>query len=527
MVVVPLLVLVTYYVMLFVDGSKNLSNSNFDWQPLTEQTFPLAYHVSKPAINGSSGFPSISTISKCLKKLQPSCNSFLHMRRSIRVVGWWKDVLPDQKTTTTTSTVPPQQEEARRALVQHRHLRKSLPILFFSNKSAILPMPSSFTAADAHLLNLTRLEKQIKILTDLKESCISIVNTTDCRQHNNFLPVIACEPDLAPPLQNSGAALLLPSHNDQRDLHPTTSSEGQTSLHEDEVFVTTRFPTDPPRASSHPSRDSSDPNWPIFLSAMSPDTLPPTLQFEIPSLFMYYLLAHNSSYNVCYSAFGKSNWQNIGKLDLHRGPVLNPPTGEMPSVKVYERKFLSPGWELRTDIAGQYFDSAYNRLSVKSPASPTASPCSGYWDSNAFRSGSPVMTNSSLSVYRFVSDSGQPSSLSDHIFSRGSPRPDPGWNFFELCFYEDTDSANGIHLADITFDIDPSDAGLMVGFIMFSVMGMPLFCGLTLSCYTFKHRKSRRKLRRLRLLQERDQIECRLRNELGIAELEKEDDDDW
>nr|PUA85340.1 putative transmembrane protein [Toxoplasma gondii TgCATBr9] len=114
---------------------------------------------------------------------------------------------------------------------------------------------------------------------------------------------------------------------------------------------------------------------------------------------------------------------------------------------------------------------------------------------------------------------------SSHLFD-GGYIPSPTLRTF-ACFYANEADPQGLPVAEVVFVMDSRDAAIIVLFVLSLVMGVPICCGISFSCHTLKHRRLRRALRRLRLVQQRDAIELHLMQELGVApHLEEEDEEE-
>jgi len=92
-----------------------------------------------------------------------------------------------------------------------------------------------------------------------------------------------------------------------------------------------------------------------------------------------------------------------------------------------------------------------------------------------------------------------------------------------MCFFANEDQTErGEQLGMVHYRADSKDTTELVGIILLSLVGVPVFCASTISCYAHKHRKLRKKLRRMRFVQLREEIESRLVREMG---LDPSDDD--
>eukprot|EP00923_Selenidium_pygospionis_P000946 GHVN01001457.1.p1 GENE.GHVN01001457.1~~GHVN01001457.1.p1 ORF type:complete len:402 (-),score=29.64 GHVN01001457.1:7858-9063(-) len=213
------------------------------------------------------------------------------------------------------------------------------------------------------------------------------------------------------------------------------------------------------------------------------------------------------SVKLCYRYNSTEPPFELGNVIFHTAAEIETGLPRIQREATY-RIFLHPGWNMTFDLYGRHF-SAWNRLAFK------ILDCSGPVDRNAMivaplqRSGWDTSSQLEKVHFEFSTD------------FEATTNQLPRWktnhqNIFLLCFYEDGSAMNGLKVGNLRLLLDHQDASEMVGFIILVIMGIPLICLLTISCYSFKHRRMRKKLRRIRLVQQRDEIEARLMEVMGM-----------
>eukprot|EP00918_Siedleckia_nematoides_P016510 GHVU01035520.1.p1 GENE.GHVU01035520.1~~GHVU01035520.1.p1 ORF type:complete len:481 (+),score=65.35 GHVU01035520.1:838-2280(+) len=85
-----------------------------------------------------------------------------------------------------------------------------------------------------------------------------------------------------------------------------------------------------------------------------------------------------------------------------------------------------------------------------------------------------------------------------------------------VCFYDSDQQLSGSSLGFTIVRPDKNDVLELVLLIFFVVMAIPILCGVTLTCYTYKHRHVRRCLRRSHFANRRDHIEGQVLNIMGL-----------
>ncbi|CDI86088.1 hypothetical protein, conserved [Eimeria praecox] len=274
----------------------------------------------------------------------------------------------------------------------------------------------------------------------------------------------------------------------------------------------------------------------------------------------------------------------VGELKFHLSPAVasqadeNP--GEPESIQI--RHFIDAGWIYTRYIQGANV-SRFNRLAIKESRGGIAQPCVGFWEEHSLLSVAPDAyswdeatqkgTLRFVYVYTFrivqplqrtlqlaadfsvtelvLHDKLKPLIMMayknslvcnrEHVIKFGSSLREgvdnsealfdavPGHHQtarMHICFYPNEEQPFGLFMGEVRFVIDSADATLLVCFILFVFLALPLTCAVALSFHVYKHRHLRERLQRLVLVQQRDAVEQLLMRELGISAEDQDDAND-
>ncbi|CDJ64966.1 hypothetical protein, conserved [Eimeria necatrix] len=226
--------------------------------------------------------------------------------------------------------------------------------------------------------------------------------------------------------------------------------------------------------------------------------------------------------------------QLVGELKFHISPVVAPQADDDPQDEpetVQIRHFIDAGWMFTKYIDGVNV-SRFNRLAIKESPVGIAQPCLGFWDEHSLLSVAPdgyswdEATNKGTLRFVFSSSLKDTVGNSDALFDAV-----PGHHAtsrMHICFYPNEEQPFGMFMGEVRFIIDSADATLLVCFILFVFLALPLSCSIAISFHVYKHRHLRERLQRLVLVQQRDAVEQLLMRELGLTAEDQEDvyDDD-
>ncbi|CDJ29667.1 uncharacterized protein EMH_0023030 [Eimeria mitis] len=222
----------------------------------------------------------------------------------------------------------------------------------------------------------------------------------------------------------------------------------------------------------------------------------------------------------------------VGELKFH----LSPAVASQPDVNPQEepeaiqiRHFINAGWMYTRYIQGINV-SRFNRLAIKESRGVGAQPCAGFWDEHSLLSVAPDAYSwdeaTQKGTLRFVFGSALKEGVdnSDALFD-ALPGHHPT-SRMHICFYPNEEQPFGLFMGEVRFVIDSADATLLVCFILFVFLALPLTCAVALSFHVYKHRHLRERLQRLVLVQQRDAVEQLLMRELGLSTDEQDDGND-
>ncbi|CDJ46375.1 hypothetical protein, conserved [Eimeria brunetti] len=222
----------------------------------------------------------------------------------------------------------------------------------------------------------------------------------------------------------------------------------------------------------------------------------------------------------------------VGEVKFHLSPAVasqpnDNPDGEPEAIQI--RHFIDAGWIYTRYIQGINV-SRFNRLAIKESRGGIAQPCVGFWDEHSLLSVAPDAYSwdeaTQKGTLRFVFGS----SLKDGIENRDAlldavPGHHPTARM-QICFYPNEEQPFGLFMGEVRFVIDSADATLLVCFILFVFLALPLTCAVALSFHVYKHRHLRERLQRLVLVQQRDAVEQLLMRELGLSTEDQDDAND-
>ncbi|CDJ58537.1 hypothetical protein, conserved [Eimeria maxima] len=231
----------------------------------------------------------------------------------------------------------------------------------------------------------------------------------------------------------------------------------------------------------------------------------------------------------------------VGELKFHLSPFVasqadDSPPGEPESIQI--RHFIDAGWMYTRYIQGTHV-SRFNRLAIKESRGGVTQPCVGFWDEHSLLSVAPDAyswdeeTQKGTLKFVWLRDGVD---NTDALFD-AAPAHHPTARM-HICFYPNEEQPFGLFMGEVRFVVgevlqwrplfvaDSADATLLVCFILFVFLALPLTCAVALSFHVYKHRHLRERLQRLVLVQQRDAVEQLLMRELGLSTEDQDDAND-
>lgn len=228
---------------------------------------------------------------------------------------------------------------------------------------------------------------------------------------------------------------------------------------------------------------------------------------------------------------GDGDAKLVGEIKFHVPPAVSSHADDKKKEPetIQIRHFIDAGWMYSREVQGLNL-TRFNRLALKESPEGEARPCIGFWEEHSLLSVAPESyawdETTNREKLRFVFSN----SLKAAVQSReGLYNSVPGRHAtsrMHVCFYTNDEEPYGLLLGEVQFVIDSADATLLVFFILFVFLAIPVTCAVAISFHVYKHRHLRERLQRLALVQQRDAVEQLLMRELGLNREEQEDADD-
>ncbi|KAL8425484.1 hypothetical protein Efla_002605 [Eimeria flavescens] len=227
------------------------------------------------------------------------------------------------------------------------------------------------------------------------------------------------------------------------------------------------------------------------------------------------------------SVSGTAEAQLVGELRFHVSPEITSHADD-------EGKEAEPETiQIRHFIDAEGTNlTRFNRLSLKAATEGLARPCTGFWEQHSLLGVAPetfardAATNRETLKFTFSNALQEGIEESEALYS--SVPGHHATSKMHVCFYANDEQPYGLLLGEVQFVIDSADATLLVFFILFVFLAIPVTCAVAISFHIYKHRHLRERLQRLVLVQQRDAVEQLLMRELGLTaeDCEEAEDDD-
>ncbi|KAL8275294.1 hypothetical protein Esti_000743 [Eimeria stiedai] len=233
-------------------------------------------------------------------------------------------------------------------------------------------------------------------------------------------------------------------------------------------------------------------------------------------------------------ALGSTDAQLVGELRFHVAPELaashaddEGEKGDPETIQI--RHFIDAGWVYSRAVEGVNL-TRFNRLALKESTEGVGRPCSGFWEQHSLLGVAPEVYAWDEATQRETLKFKFSNSLQEGLQSREALYNSmPGHHAtskMHVCFYPNDEKPYGVLLGEVQFVIDSADATLLVFFILFVFLAIPVTCAVAISFHIYKHRHLRERLQRLVLVQQRDAVEQLLMRELGLTAEDREEQDD-
>ncbi|CAD51786.1 hypothetical protein PFAG_02345 [Plasmodium falciparum Santa Lucia] len=227
--------------------------------------------------------------------------------------------------------------------------------------------------------------------------------------------------------------------------------------------------------------------------------------------------------HICY----KSNYETptyLGKLIFNSYPININRNKDQFDI-IYTKSFLTNNWDYNLSIKGNYITS-YNRVvfvRIPRDSPPNKMKCPPFWDYSVLGSG-PLHKIKKKNKNNIIQNMVQYSFSNKNIQNYYIPflkKDELQTNeSYIICLYSDENDFEGMQIINAHFYINTTDSIILIFLIIFIVVFLPLIFSLTYLCVLFKMNILKVKMQKLQLLNRKDEIEDRLKDELNLDQYE-------
>ncbi|CRG96651.1 conserved Plasmodium protein, unknown function [Plasmodium gallinaceum] len=230
----------------------------------------------------------------------------------------------------------------------------------------------------------------------------------------------------------------------------------------------------------------------------------------------------NLDLHLCYKSYNESPLY-LGKVIFNAYP-LNIQKNMDDYDVIYTKSFLTSNWDYNLFINGDYI-TIYNRVVfISFPREDNKNKkCAPFWDYGILGSGALnkiKKKDKNISSYEYV----------EYNFSNNIPNKyyipfiknddlQTNENYL-ICLYSDENDFEGMELKNIHFYMNTTDSVILIFLIIFVIVFLPLIFSLTYLCVLVKMNILKIKMKKLQLLNRKDEIEEKLKKELNLDQYE-------
>ncbi|CAA9987373.1 conserved Plasmodium protein, unknown function [Plasmodium knowlesi strain H] len=229
--------------------------------------------------------------------------------------------------------------------------------------------------------------------------------------------------------------------------------------------------------------------------------------------------------HICYNSMEEKPYY-LGKVIFNSYP-MNIERNINEYDVIYTKSFLTSNWEYKLIIKGEYITS-YNRIIFVKFArniDDKEKKCPPFWNYAILGAGAlekikrTDKSNITKNVVQYFFSSDDKSSTDYYIPFIKSDNLQTNENYL-ICLYSDENDFHGMELTNVHFYINTTDSIILIFLIIFVIVFLPLLFSLTYLCVLFKMNALKVKMRKLQLLNRKDEIEDRLKRELNLDQYE-------
>ncbi|ANQ07253.1 Uncharacterized protein PCOAH_00018170 [Plasmodium coatneyi] len=229
--------------------------------------------------------------------------------------------------------------------------------------------------------------------------------------------------------------------------------------------------------------------------------------------------------HICYKSTEEKPYY-LGKVIFNSYPVNIERNINKYDV-IYTKSFLTSNWEYQLVIKGEYI-TFYNRVifvRFARDVDDKEKKCPPFWNYAILGAGAlkkikkTDKSNLTKNVVQYFFSSNDAASTTYYIPFIKSDNLQTNENYL-ICLYSDENDFHGMELTNVHFYINTTDSIILIFLIIFVIVFLPLLFSLTYLCVLFKMNALKVKMQKLQLLNRKDEIEDRLKQELNLDQYE-------